>query len=61
MQENKIKTTIKARAKAGDTASAKILAKELVQSRKAKERLYTSKAQLHSVELQLTEQACMMR
>ena len=59
MAETKMKNNIRARAKAGDTASARILAKELVASKKAKERLYTSKAQLHSVELQLGQQACM--
>lgn len=42
----------------GDTASVKILAKQLVQSRKAKERLYQSKAQMNSVSMQIQAQYC---
>lgn len=33
--------------------SAKILAKEVAQARKAKERIYTSKAHLNSIAMQL--------
>jgi hypothetical protein len=40
-------------AKHGDMDSAKQLARELVSSRKAKERIYKSKAQLHSVTMSL--------
>lgn len=56
--ENKLKMDIRKYAKAGDTVNAKTLARELVTSRKAKERLYTQKAQLNSVSLQLQQQSC---
>lgn len=55
LQEQKTKREIKLLAKKGDLASAKILAKELLRSRKAKERLYKSKAELNSVSMQLTQ------
>jgi len=42
-------------------ASAKVLAKEILLSRKATERLYKSKTQLSSVGMQLTEQLSMMK
>jgi hypothetical protein len=54
-EEAKIVKDIKERIKKGDKGSAKILAKELVRSRKAKERLYQSKAELNSVSMQLTQ------
>jgi len=37
-------------------AAAKSLAKELIRSRKAKDRMHTSKAQLNSVGMQLKQQ-----
>lgn len=55
-EEAKVKASIKQVAKRGDTKSCKSLAKELVRSRKHKDRLYTSKAQLNSVSMQLTHQ-----
>lgn len=55
-EEDKVKASIKQVAKRGDTKSCKSLAKELVRSRKHKDRLYTSKAQLNSVSMQLTHQ-----
>lgn len=55
--ENKMKMEIRKYAKVGDTTNAKTLARELVTSRKAKERLYTQKAQLNSVALQLQQQS----
>jgi Snf7 len=51
-------------AKRGDSqslATCKTLAKELVRSRKAKERLYLSKTNLHSVEMQLSNQLAQLR
>lgn len=57
LEENKLKAQIKQLAKKGDKSSissAKTLALELVKSRKAKERLYKSKAQLNSVSMTLT-------
>jgi len=45
----------------GDTASAKILAKEVVHSRKAVSKIYTAKANLKSVEMQMKGQAAQVR
>jgi len=64
MEEQKTKIQVKQLAKKGDKqnlASAKILAKEILRSRKATERLYKSKTQLNSVAMQLTEQMAMMK
>ncbi|KAI8840162.1 Snf7-domain-containing protein, partial [Chytriomyces cf. hyalinus JEL632] len=55
-EEVKVKKTIKAAAKRNDTQSCKVLAKEIVRSRKAKDRLHTSKAQLNSLQMQLQQQ-----
>ena len=52
-EEFKVKTQIKQLAKKGDVSGARLLARELVRSKKAKERLHTSKAQLNSVQLHL--------
>mmetsp|Transcript_14190 Transcript_14190/g.44676 ORF Transcript_14190/g.44676 Transcript_14190/m.44676 type:complete len:204 (-) Transcript_14190:99-710(-) len=60
-QERKTEIEIKKLAKKKDMGSAKILAKELVRSRKARERLYKSKAQIHGVEMQLTQQGATLR
>jgi len=56
----KTKMSIKQLAKKGDMKSAQILAKELVKARKSVDRLHTSKAQLNSVALQLTNQLGMV-
>jgi len=64
MEEQKIKASIKQLAKKGDKqnlASAKVLAKELIRSRKAKENIYKSKAQLNSVAMQLQQNLSMMK
>jgi len=64
MEEQKIKRSIKELAKKGDKQnldSAKHLAKELIRSRKAKENIYKSKAQLNSVSMQLTQNLSMMK
>eukprot|EP01086_Lenisia_limosa_P008072 TRINITY_DN28745_c0_g1_i1.p1 TRINITY_DN28745_c0_g1~~TRINITY_DN28745_c0_g1_i1.p1 ORF type:complete len:205 (-),score=62.40 TRINITY_DN28745_c0_g1_i1:32-646(-) len=53
-EEKKVTQSIKTMAKK-DPGSAKILAKEVVQSRRARERLMTSKAQLNSVGMQLQQ------
>jgi len=60
-EENKVKIEIKNLAKKGDKNNVKTLAKELIRSRKAKEKMYSSKAQLHSVSLQLTSNLAMMK
>ena len=48
-EEDKVKKSIKEAAKRGDTSTCKMLAKEVVRSRKAVNRLHTSKAQMNSV------------
>ncbi|KAL0216071.1 hypothetical protein P9112_008255 [Eukaryota sp. TZLM1-RC] len=53
MQEKRTQNSIKQAAKEGRMSSAKLLAKELVNSRKAKERFWTARAQLNSVEMNL--------
>ena len=49
---------IKQMAKKGDVRTCKILAKELVRSRRQKDRIVTSKAQLNSISMQLQHQLC---
>jgi len=53
--------SIKEASKKGDTASAKVLAKEVVHSRKAVNKIYTAKANLKSVEMQMKAQAAQVR
>ncbi|KAI9199475.1 Snf7-domain-containing protein [Polychytrium aggregatum] len=60
-QEVKVKRSIKDAAKRNDRASCKLLAKEIVRSRKAKDRLHTSKAQLNSMVMQLQQQLAAVR
>ena len=55
-EEDKVKRSIKAAAKRGDVGNAKTLAKEIVRSRKAVNRLHTSKAQMNSVMMQMENQ-----
>uniref|UniRef100_A0A0D9WYT0 Uncharacterized protein n=1 Tax=Leersia perrieri TaxID=77586 RepID=A0A0D9WYT0_9ORYZ len=52
-EEKKVERAIREAAKRDDTVSAKILAKELVRSRRAVNRLYENKAQLNSVSMRL--------
>ena len=52
----KVSKSIKDAAKNGHTDVAKILAKELIQSRKATSKLYASKAQMNSVIMSMQEQ-----
>lgn len=54
-EEVKAKKAIKDAAKRGDPASAKVMAKELVRSRKVVNRLQISKVQLNSVVMQMQE------
>lgn len=60
-EEKKILKAAKDAAKRGDMASAKFIAKEVVQSRRAVGRLYMAKAQMTSVGTSLTEQVAMIR
>ena len=60
-EELKATRSIKECAKRGDKESAKVLAKEVVASRKAVSRIYTAKANLSSVEMQMRNQASQLR
>uniref|UniRef100_A0A7S0VVV3 Uncharacterized protein n=1 Tax=Polytomella parva TaxID=51329 RepID=A0A7S0VVV3_9CHLO len=60
-EEKKVAKNIKEAAKRGDIGSAKHLAREIVQSRKAVSRLYTNKAQLISLSTSLSEQMATMK
>ncbi|KAJ2770299.1 Vacuolar protein-sorting-associated protein 24 [Coemansia nantahalensis] len=60
-EEKKAEQSIKQLAKKGDVSSCKILAKELVRSRKQRERVATSKAQLNSISLELNYQASKLK
>ena len=55
-EEDKVKKSIKDAAKRGDTQTCKMLAKEIVRSRKAVNRMHTSKAQMNSVVMQMENQ-----
>merc|ERR1712070_14287 len=54
--EQKAKKSIKDAAKRGDTQTCKMLAREVVRSRKAVNRMHTSKAQMNSVVMQMENQ-----
>ncbi len=60
-EEQKVTRSIKDAAKRGDKDVCRVLAKEVVASRKAVKRLYTAKANLSSVELQIRQQASQLR
>lgn len=55
-EEEKVRRSIKDAAKRNDTATCKMLAKEVVRSRKVQTRLHTSKAQMNSVVMQMENQ-----
>lgn len=55
-EEDKIKKSLKEAAKKNDKQVCTILAKEIVRSRKAVNRIYASKATLSSVQLQMAQQ-----
>jgi len=61
MATNKARVSLKQLAAKGDTKSARILAKEVVRSKKQKERLHVSKARLNSIGVQLTQQMAMIK
>lgn len=58
---NKVKITLKTAAKKGDKATCNILAKEVVNAKKAINRIYASKAQINSVDMTLKNQISMAR
>jgi len=55
-EEDKVKLSLKEAAKKGDADVCKILAKELLNSRKAIARILSGQAQLNSIQLQLNAQ-----
>jgi charged multivesicular body protein 3 len=60
-EEQKIKLSVKQAAKKGDMESARILAKGLVEAKKSKKRIHNAKAQLGSIELQITQQQSQLK
>lgn len=60
-EEAKVKVSLKQAAKKGDKDVCLILAKEIVNSRKAVNRINASKAQLNSVSLHMNQQAANLR
>ncbi|GIX75343.1 charged multivesicular body protein 3 [Caerostris darwini] len=60
-EEDKVKKTLKDAAKRGDTDVCKVLAKEIVRARKAINRIYTSKAQINSVQMSMNHQLATLR
>ncbi|KAG1109734.1 hypothetical protein G6F42_015562 [Rhizopus arrhizus] len=60
-EEAKVKKSIKQVAKKGDVKNCKMLAKELIRSQRHKNRLYTSKAQMNSIIMQLEHQLATLK
>lgn len=60
-EEEKVKRALKQAAAKGDKDTCRILAKEIVQSRKAVNRIFTTKAHLNSVQLQMKNQLATLR
>lgn len=60
-EEEKVKRSLKQAASKGDKDTCTILAKEIVRSRKATNRIYTTKAHLNSVQLQMKNQLATLR
>lgn len=57
-EEEKVKRSIKDAAKKGQKDVCIILAKEMIQSKRAINKLYASKAQMNSVLLSMKNQLC---
>lgn len=60
-EEEKVKRSLKQAAQKNDRDSCTILAKEILRARKAVKRIYTSKAHLNSVQLQMKNQLATLR
>jgi charged multivesicular body protein 3 len=60
-EEAKVTKALKEAAKKGDKETCNILAKELVNSRKAVTKLYTAKANLNSVQMQMKSQLAIVK
>jgi len=56
-----VKQSVKASVKRGDLSNAKMLAKELVRSRKATNRMHASKATMNSVVMQMENQLAQVK
>lgn len=61
LEEAKVTKSIKDAAKKGQKDVCSILAKEIIQSRKAVNKLYSAKAQLNSVDMQMKNQLATLR
>ncbi|EFN87651.1 Charged multivesicular body protein 3 [Harpegnathos saltator] len=60
-EEEKVKRSLKEAAKKGDRDVCKVLAKEIIRARKTCNKIYTSKAHLNSVSLQMKNQLATIR
>ncbi|XP_030762526.1 charged multivesicular body protein 3 [Sitophilus oryzae] len=60
-EEEKVKRSLKEAAKKGDKDTCTILAKEILRARKAVNKIYTSKAHINSVMLQMKNQLATLR
>jgi charged multivesicular body protein 3 len=60
-EEAKTKMAMKQAAKQGDEVAVRMLAKEMIRSRKAVNRMYASKAQMNSVAMQLQNQVSQLK
>ncbi|EZA58548.1 hypothetical protein DMN91_008627 [Ooceraea biroi] len=60
-EEEKVKRSLKDAAKKGDKDVCKVLAKEIIRAHKACNKIYTSKAHLNSVSLQMKNQLATIR
>ncbi|CAH0555050.1 unnamed protein product [Brassicogethes aeneus] len=60
-EEEKIKRSLKEAAKKNDKDTCTILAKEIIRARKAINKIYTSKAHINSVSLQMKNQLATLR
>jgi len=60
-EEDKVKKSLKEAAKKGDRSVCIILAKEIIRARKAINKIYTSKAHLNSIQLQMKNQLATLR
>lgn len=61
MEEDKIKIDLKAAAKKNDKEVCLILAKELIRSKKAKNRIHAAKSQINSISMIIQEQMATVR
>jgi len=60
-EEEKVKRSLKDAAKKGHTDVCKVLAKEIVNSRKAQNKLFAAKAHMNSVQMQMKNQLAVLR